>query len=327
VSRLGFVAILAWLLAAPCEAEPLSVTATRIEHFALTESGEPTAPLEFLGGIDVTSDDKLFGGISGIDMIDADTAFMISDSGFYVRARLLHENGRLVGLADATIDGLFPDVTMEKEFGDVEDVALDPTDRWHGVIVRERQPNAMLTFDFEGADFDGDRPVNFEPKRVGAPDNILRSNKGLESVAYAPAASPIAGEIVTIAETAPRGEKNIPGWVAGVGGFEVVRRDNFDVSSARFLPNGDLVLLERRYAPAWSIAMRLRRIPGDTVKVGALLDGDILLDAGMTSQIDNMEGLAVSEDEAGRAILTLVSDDNYSVLQRTLVLQFALVED
>jgi len=96
---------------------------------------------------------------------------------------------------------------------------------------------------------------------------------------------------------------------------------------AGFLPNGDLVLLERRYAPAWSIAMRLRRIPGDTVKVGALLDGDILLDAGMTSQIDNMEGLAVSEDEAGRAILTLVSDDNYSVLQRTLVLQFALVED
>ena len=47
----------------------------------------------------------------------------------------------------------------------------------------------------------------------------------------------------------------------------------------------------------------------------------------MTSQIDNMEGLAVHRDEAGRTILTLVSDDNYSILQRTLILQFALVED
>jgi hypothetical protein len=99
------------------------------------------------------------------------------------------------------------------------------------------------------------------------------------------------------------------------------------VSSARILPNGDLMLLERRYAPAWGIAMRLRRIAGDTIKVGARLDGDILLDAGMTSQIDNMEGLAVSQDEAGRTILTLVSDDNFSILQRTLILQFALHED
>ncbi len=106
-----------------------------------------------------------------------------------------------------------------------------------------------------------------------------------------------------------------------------MRRDEFDISSARFLPDGDLMLLERRYAPVWGIGMRLRRIPGDTIKVGARLDGEVLLDAGMTDQIDNMEGLAVSKDEDGRTILTLVSDDNHSVLQRTLILQFALAGD
>ena len=88
-----------------------------------------------------------------------------------------------------------------------------------------------------------------------------------------------------------------------------------------------MLLLERRYSPAWGIAMRLRRIQGDTVKVGARLDGETLLDAGMTNQIDNMEGLAVSLDGDGRTILTLVSDDNYSILQRTLILQFALSDD
>jgi hypothetical protein len=34
----------------------------------------------------------------------------------------------------------------------------------------------------------------------------------------------------------------------------------------------------------------------------------------------------VSQDETGRTILTLVSDDNHSILQRTLILQFALVD-
>jgi hypothetical protein len=47
----------------------------------------------------------------------------------------------------------------------------------------------------------------------------------------------------------------------------------------------------------------------------------------MAYQIDNMEGLAVHADEAGRTILTIVSDDNHSFLQRTLILQFALAED
>jgi hypothetical protein len=302
-------------------AEPLAVEVRQIETFGSGVGGN--SPLEFLGGLDVSSAKSwVFGGLSGIDMIDSDRVLMIGDSSTYVTARLVHDGGRFVGLADTEIGSLFPDGDMSKASGDAEDVALDPSDRSRGVIVRERQPNAILTFDL----VDG-RPTNFEPKLVGAPDRVLQSNSGLESVAYPPAASPLAGEILTIAERPMRGDTDFTGWIAGKGSFSIVRHDNFDISSARFLPNGDLILLERRYAPAWGIAMRLRRIAGDTIKIGARLDGDILLDAGMTSQIDNMEGLAVSQDEAGRTILTLVSDDNFSILQRTLILQFVLHED
>lgn len=319
--RRAALALAALVLATAAAAEPLTLDVRPITSFGLSGSAS-TGRLEFLGGLQVLSRDVNFGGLSGIDMIDADTAFMISDSGSFVRARLLHENGLLVGIADAEIGSLFPNGDMSKEVGDTEDIALDPSDRSRGVVVRERQPNAMLTFDFQ----DG-RPADFMPKLVGAPNDVLRSNRGLESVAYAPAASPLAGEIVAIAERPPNGEEDFPAWVAGRGGFSIVRRDDFDVSSARFLPNGDLILLERRYSPAWSIAMRLRRIPGASIEIGARVDGEILLDAGMTSQIDNMEGLAVSEDGTGRTILTLVSDDNFSILQRTLILQFALKED
>ncbi len=309
-------------VAGGAHAEPLTLNVVPIPRFGLADVDQPGGPLQFLGGLQVTSTNGDFGGISGIDMLDPDHAVMISDASFFVRARLIHDNGRLVGLADAEIFDLFPDGENSKQSGDAEDIALDPGDRTRGVIVRERQANAMLSFDLTSG-----RPTDFAPLTVGAPNAILRSNKGLESVTYAPPTSPLSGDIVTIAEHPPRGDTDFPAWAAGVGHFTIVRRDDFDVSSARFLPNGDLVLLERRYVPAWNIGVRLRRIKGDTIALGAVVDGDILLDAGMTSQIDNMEGLAVSTDESGRAILTLVSDDNYSPLQRTLILQFALAGD
>jgi hypothetical protein len=39
-----------------------------------------------------------------------------------------------------------------------------------------------------------------------------------------------------------------------------------------------------------------------------------------------MEGLDVHRDADGALVLTMISDDNFSLLQRTLLLQFRLVE-
>ena len=52
-----------------------------------------------------------------------------------------------------------------------------------------------------------------------------------------------------------------------------------------------------------------------------------MLDVGFIFQIDNMEGLAVDTDANGETILTLISDDNRSILQRTLLLRFRLRGD
>jgi hypothetical protein len=40
--------------------------------------------------------------------------------------------------------------------------------------------------------------------------------------------------------------------------------------------------------------------------------------------IDNMEGVAAHRSASGETILTLISDDNYSPLQRTLLMQFTI---
>ena len=72
--------------------------------------------------------------------------------------------------------------------------------------------------------------------------------------------------------------------------------------------------------------MRLRRVALADIVPGAILEGTILITADMGYQIDNMEGLSVHRAANGDIVLTLVSDDNFSFIQRTLLLQFTLLE-
>ena len=60
------------------------------------------------------------------------------------------------------------------------------------------------------------------------------------------------------------------------------------------------------------------------VRTGAKLDGPLLIDAVMSTAIDNMEGLAVHRVAEGETVLTLISDDNFSMWQSTVLLQITL---
>ena len=52
----------------------------------------------------------------------------------------------------------------------------------------------------------------------------------------------------------------------------------------------------------------------------------VLIEADMGYQIDNMEALGVHRTPDNELVLTLVSDDNFSFLQRTILLQFTMLE-
>lgn len=56
-----------------------------------------------------------------------------------------------------------------------------------------------------------------------------------------------------------------------------------------------------------------------------MLDGRSMIEADLGYQIDNMEGISIHRTAGGETIITVVSDDNFSVLQRSLLLQFAVV--
>ena len=58
--------------------------------------------------------------------------------------------------------------------------------------------------------------------------------------------------------------------------------------------------------------------------IAALPPAPILIHADARFEIDNMEALSVHQSRTGETILTLMSDDNFSAVQRTLLLQFVL---
>ncbi|MFG3757036.1 esterase-like activity of phytase family protein, partial [Klebsiella pneumoniae] len=87
-----------------------------------------------------------------------------------------------------------------------------------------------------------------------------------------------------------------------------------------------LLLLERKFSFISGVGIRIRRIPLSAVAPGQVVDGPTIFEADLGNEVDNMEGIDVHQSADGDTILTMVSDDNFSLLQRTLLLQFKLVD-
>ena len=73
--------------------------------------------------------------------------------------------------------------------------------------------------------------------------------------------------------------------------------------------------------------MRIRRIAGADIKPDAVVDGKVIFKADSREQIDNMEGIDVFDAADGSLHVILVSDDNHSILQRSLMLEFRLRDE
>ncbi len=307
---------------------PFEIRARTIDRFSPFSDQTRFGALTFIGGLDLYSSDPRFSGLSGIVLnADGRAARIVSDRGHLFDGRLDYgADGRPNGFAVKGHTELRADAFqgLARREGE-DDITLDAEDiagtGGEILISVERRPDAAVIGMIRGA---GDGRIR-TTRRIPVPAEALALdyNRGIEAIAVAPGSSGHAGRILAIAER-PSGAEYVwtPAWFLGGSRFEI-RRRGFDITAARFLPDGDLVTLERRYTPARGVGMRLRRFAAHDLIAGARLDGEVLIEAGMASQIDNMEGLAVHVDR-GRTVLTLVSDNNANILQRTLILQFAL---
>ena len=157
----------------------------------------------------------------------------------------------------------------------------------------------------------------------------LPFNKGLESLVAIPKDQPLAGALIAISERGLDAAGNILGFLIGgpsPGQFTVKRSQDFDISDAMMLPSGDLLLLERKFSMVQGVGIRIRRVPRGSVKPDAVIDGPVIFDVDLGYEIDNMEGIDSHVTEDGETVLTMISDDNFSMIQRTLLLQFTLID-
>ncbi|HEV7258000.1 MAG TPA: esterase-like activity of phytase family protein [Bosea sp. (in: a-proteobacteria)] len=302
---------------------PVAVTARPITSF------EPRSPekrlfgkLTFRSGLVLSGNHSRFGGFSGLwrgpnghDLV------AVTDNGFWLTVKVVSRNGRLAGLERAELAPILGSSGRplhRSRYYDTESLCIADGVAYLGV----ERTHDVLRFDWAAEGVMARArivPVLREVKR-------LPNNRGLEAIGVVPASQPLAGSIVAIAERSGADDEPTLGFILGgrqPGQFKVIRHDGFDITDLAFLPDGDLLLLERWYRPLRGVGMRIRRIAGASLKPGALLDGPYLIDADLGQEIDNMEGLSVHL-EGGRTVLSVISDDNFSFLQRTVLLEFEL---
>jgi len=280
--------------------------------------------LEFRGGLVLASNNPAFGGISSLSVEpDGNRFIAATDRGSWLRARIVYRDGRPTGVADAELApilGADGKPLAARGWFDAESLA----EHDGALYVGFERVEQIVRFDYRR---DG---LLARGRAIDVPPDFktFTYNKSLECVAIPPRGSPLAGQLIAVTEHSLDSSGNLRSFVLDgqdVMRFSVKRSDDFDVSDCTILPPADLLLLDRRISVTTGIAIRIRRIPLASIKEGAVVDGRILVEADLAYQIDNMEGIAVHRNARGETIITLVSDDNFSVIERSLLLQFAVV--
>jgi hypothetical protein len=310
-------------------AAPSRAIALRAEPIRAFDVRDPSRRqfglLEFRGGLVLRSPDTSFGGISAIRVApDGEHFIALSDKGSWLRGRIVYEGVRPSGIVDAEmapILGLDGRPLAARGWYDTESIADDGGTLYLGI----ERVHQIVRFDY-GKDglFARGRPIAVPPELRALP-----ANKGLEAMVFVPKGLPLAGTLIAVSEHGLDAAGNASAFLIGgrnPGRFAVKRSSNYDASDAALLPGGGVLLLERKFSWSSGLGVRIRRIALAEIKPGALVDGPVLFEADLGYEVDNMEGLSVHRAAGGELVLTLMSDDNFSPLQRTMLLQFTLAE-
>jgi hypothetical protein len=283
--------------------------------------------LTYLGGIRLRSVDPAFGGYSALDVVrgaDGNRFTMLSDGGNVVRFTMGDDwtprRLRFVNLPAG------PGIGWEKRDRDSESMAIDPT-------------NGRIWVGFEGHNAIWRYAPGFahaEAQRTPKAMAAWPGNGGAESMARLP-----DGRFIVIGE-----ERHVPKqrWrgseadrlhsrdalifpgdpiVTQPAHFAYLPEGRYDPADATALPNGDMLVLDRTFRLPYRFSNRLSLVSGAAIREGGVARGTLLATLDSPLIHDNFEGVATTQ-ENGATIVWLVSDDNQSLLQRTLLLKFRL---
>lgn len=288
--------------------------------------GEPrVGRLIFRGGLELRSNEKVFGGLSGMEVLDQNRVLMLNDDAEWFEMELvLDESGALIGVADVRY-AMMRDGRGEpydsRIGGDTEGLAQLRDGRF---AVSFEQSQTIRIFDLNR---DGPFGASVAGPRLAGTAR-LPSNAGLEALAVTS-----DGDLLVGAEGG--GRRTTPLWrvpldarepVAPLIGYPPGR--GYSLTALDHLPDGGFVALERFYAPVIGARARITRFPEAALEASGntLPDVDVLATLAPPRPVDNFEAIAAVRMPDGATRIYIASDDNYSARQRTLLLAFDIVE-
>lgn len=267
---------------------------------------------EFVGAYTWPEESHGYGGFSGIELTEDGRSFIaISDRGMITQGTLTRDaEERIIGAESEPVQPLRDEggrIPPELE-QDAEGIAVDARGR---ILVSFEQVHRILRYEQLGG------RAEILPRH---PDfDSFPMNGSLEALAVGP-----GGAIFTMPERSddPLG---FPVYRFRDGRwdqpFHIPRDGRFLPVGADFGPDGRLYLLERDFRLlAGGFASRVRRF---SLQGGQLGAPETLLQSSFREH-DNLEGLSVWRDRAGRIRLTMISDDNFFALQRTEIVEYTV---
>lgn len=312
------------------KSQPITLDAQPIRWDPNNRNDLSAGELEWAGGIELTSDNKKFGGWSALEVsTDGSRLLAISDEAHWLSAEILYdEKGRLSGLGNGVIApmlNLKGKPILKKPYGDAEGLTTTGGDPTKGeAYVSFEHFHRIWRYDLGANGFDALPKQIITERRLGQ----MPANSGIEALTLiGPETGGDDQRLLALTEDARNAKGNRKAFL--IEGRKIERLATrldapFKPTDIARLPNGDFLLLERSFSILAGPGMELRLINAADVKPGATLDGRLLLRADNKHTIDNMEGLAVRQDEKGQIFVYLISDNNCSVLQHTYLMMFRL---
>ncbi len=286
--------------------------------------------LRYMGGVQIRSSNPKFGGFSALRAGPGTEMLSVSDTGNWLRFDLVEIAGRLTGITRAWMGPIgVPAGTVALQKSDSDSEALDWNPATGKASIVYEQDHRIVHFSgIDAARTETLAAIPEMTERLTAMTGWGR-NLGGEAMAILP-----GGARVIIAEEDRRPDGGhtalltVDGktLVFGINGaFDYAPTDAIAVGATHIL------VLNRNFALSTGPVTALTLVDLAPVLNGAAaglpsLPAKLLAHWGLPLTIDNMEGLAIRRT-GSRIFIYMISDDNLSSIQRTLLLKFELDAD
>ncbi len=272
--------------------------------------------LAWRGGLLLGSADRRFGGWSDLWIDPGNSRLVaISDNGWTIDARVAFD-GTLRGLSHAKLGRLAgPDGrVLEGPAADAEALVRLPDG---GFAVGFERQHRILVYP------PSEPPFARRPRAMALPPHVSAAprNGGIETMARL-----ANGRLLFLLEDLVEEGAHV-GYVGAASGWTKIAyraAPGFVPVGACTLAGGDTIILERAFSLFGGFGSRIVRVAAGAWREGEAVSGTELARLRPPMASDNYEGIATTRTADGADLLWLVSDDNYSLLQRTLLAVFSV---